>query len=484
MTRKTNKKHTMTPVHELATGNSHNHHMHPQHRHHHTANSCSSGPSNYQIMNEPFVAIRRKMDLLLDLGQLLMENGANTNHLQRDMMRAATYMGIPPEYVHIHITYMTLMLNINDEKHSYTAFRKTPVHGVNMTILSTLSKLTWKAIEQNFTLDEFEAHLKSIAQAPPKYSTSVLAIGAGLACGAFTILFGGSLFSALMTSICAIVGFLVRYICHHFKINFYFGVVAAAFSATSAAYLLNTTLGSFEIIYAMVSCTLFLIPGIPLINAVDDMINNHIVSGMTRAMHTLLIVSSMSVGIAMALYFDHVSTFTHLNITPAVVSPIQAVAAAIGAVCFSLIFNTPYRLLWIVALGGTISVITRNILIVNFNFTLVGASFVAAAIIGLLALRFYKFFRTAPLILSIPSVIPMIPGVLLYRFLFGLLTINSLTPDNLLFALRSGITGVMTIICIAIGVSIPHIFARSYLDRKKALSLDKALKARQKELQN
>ncbi|SUP39844.1 threonine/serine ThrE exporter family protein [Veillonella criceti] len=480
MTRKTDKTHMGTSVHGSTATPTHNHHRHPHHRHHQIEN-C--GPSNYQIMNEPFVAIRRKMDLLLDFGQLLMENGANTNHLQRDMIRAATYMGIPQEYVHIHIAYMTLMLNINDEKHSYTAFRKTPIHGVNMTILSTLSKLTWKAIEHNYTLDEFEDHLKTIAQAPPKYSTPILAVAAGLACGAFTILFGGSLFSAIITSICAVVGFLVRYLCHHFKINFYFGIVASAFSATSAAYLLNITLGSFEIIYAMISCTLFLIPGIPLINAVDDMINNHIVSGMTRAMHTLLIVSSMSVGIAMALYFDHVSTFTHLSITPAVVSPIQAIAATIGAVCFSIIFNTPYRLLWIIAFGGIISVITRNILIVNFGFTLVGASFVAAAIIALLALRFYKLLRTAPLILSIPSVIPLIPGVLLYRFLFGLLTINSLTPDNLLFALRSGITGLMTVICIAIGVSIPHIFARSYLDCKKALSLDKALKARQKELQ-
>ena len=190
----------------------------------------------------------------------------------------------------------------------------------------------------------------------------------------------------------------------------------------------------------------------------------------------------MSVGIAMALYFDHVSTFTHLNITPVVVTPIQAIAAAIGAVSFATFFNTPYRLLWIIAIGGTISVITRNILIVDFGFTIVGASFVASAIIGLLALKTYKLLRTAPLILSIPSVIPLIPGVLLYRFLFGLLTINSLTPDNLLFALRSGITGVFTIICIAIGVAIAHIIARSYLDRKKEISLHKALRERQKSL--
>ena len=43
--------------------------------------------------------------------------------------------------------------------------------------------------------------------------------------------------------------------------------------------------------YPLISCALFLVPGIPLINAVDDFLNNFIVSGMTRAIHTLLIVA-------------------------------------------------------------------------------------------------------------------------------------------------------------------------------------------------
>ena len=37
-----------------------------------------------------------------------------------------------------------------------------------------------------------------------------------------------------------------------------------------------------------------------------------------------------------------------------------AVAAAISAMGFSMIFNIPRRLLWVVALGGIIAVCTRN----------------------------------------------------------------------------------------------------------------------------
>lgn len=93
-------------------------------------------------------------------------------------------------------------------------------------------------------------------------------------------------------------------------------------------------------------------------------------------------------------------------------------------------------------------------------------------------MRASKQFRTAPLVLAIPSVIPMIPGVLLYRFLFGILTINSLNADNFMFVLRSGITGVLIIVCLAVGVSIPHILASGYLDRAKERRLQQLLNRR------
>lgn len=431
-----------------------------------------------QVFNHPFTEIHRKMDLLLFLGRLLMENGANTNQIVRDVMRASTYMGIPRNYVHMHITYTTLMLNIHTDERSYTAFHKTLHHGVNMTTLSFLSKLTWRALDQNYTLDEFESQLNEIASTPLKYPMPLLAVAAGTACGAFAINFGGDLLSAIGTIISALVGFYARRWCNQMQINFYFGIAIASFVATAISFLLHALTGWNTLLYAMISCTLFMVPGIPLINAVDDTINNHIMSGMTRAINTLLIVGSMSVGIATALYFDHISTFTDISVTPVHISPLHMVAGAIGAIGFSLIFNTPFRLLYIIGIGGAISIFVRNFLIVELSFTTIGSSFVAAAIIGLLALSIYKKVRTAPLIIAIPSVIPMIPGVLLYRFLYGVLTINTLTPDTFMSILRSGITGALIIICIAIGVSIPHILARGYLDRKKEKNLLKFIHAR------
>lgn len=113
-------------------------------------------------LKEPFAEIGPKMHLLLHTGQLLMENGADSDRTVRDMMRAAAYMGIPKDRIHQHVMYTTLMLNVNDETHSYTEFRKCKTHGINMTTLTAVSKLTWRALEKNYSLHDFERHLLHI----------------------------------------------------------------------------------------------------------------------------------------------------------------------------------------------------------------------------------------------------------------------------------------------------------------------------------
>ena len=92
-----------------------------------------------EMLREAFAQIGQKAELLLTVGQLLMENGADTSQIVRDMKRVAAYMGISLDKFHLHIMYTTLMLNISDEHHSHTSFRKCVKHGVNMQIISAIA---------------------------------------------------------------------------------------------------------------------------------------------------------------------------------------------------------------------------------------------------------------------------------------------------------------------------------------------------------
>ena len=91
-------------------------------------------------MVEQEIILRRKLDLLLRTGKILVESAADTNRIVRNMQRVAAYLGLPEENLHIDVTYTMLVVNLSDESHSYSKFQKCEKHGINMTAISEISK--------------------------------------------------------------------------------------------------------------------------------------------------------------------------------------------------------------------------------------------------------------------------------------------------------------------------------------------------------
>ena len=79
------------------------------------------------------------------------------------------------------------------------------------------------------------------------------------------------------------------------------GIALAAFICTCLAYA-SSFLGISGTPYLpLLACALFIVPGVPLINFVDDMSDNHLLVGITRAANTVMMVAAMTFGIAFAL---------------------------------------------------------------------------------------------------------------------------------------------------------------------------------------
>ena len=144
--------------------------------------------------------LRRKLDLLLRTGQLLVESAADTNRIVRNMNRVAAFLGLPEEKLHIDVSYTMLMVNVSDESHSYSKFQKCEKHGINMTAISAVSKLSWRAIEQDYSLDQYEKELEEIKNKKRNFVPYLVAIGAGFACGGFCKLFGGDWMAFFLAS--------------------------------------------------------------------------------------------------------------------------------------------------------------------------------------------------------------------------------------------------------------------------------------------
>ena len=428
-----------------------------------------------EILQETYAEIGTKVKLLLSTGQLLMENGADTNRIIRDMKRVAAYMGIGEEKFNLHIMYTTLMLNISDETHSYTNFRKCRKHAVDMRIISSVSKLTWRAMRDHYTLEEFEDNLKNIERRPRFYPEWLTILATGFACGGFCALFGCDMAAFFYTAVCAIIGKVTQINCARIGINNYVIVAFAAFSATTAAYFAHF-LPTTTPWHPIIASSLFLVPGIPLINSISDLINTMLMSGVARSVHTLLIVGGMTFGIVFAISMFNVEAFTELHMIPDNDYFIFATAAAIGAIGFSILFNLPPRLLIATAIGGIIAVCSRNYCIFELHQSAVAGTFIGATFVSIIGVYAVHWLHAPTQVLTVPSVIPMVPGVLIYRLLFAIINVRDLSTNELLRAIQSGVDAALIILGIAIGVAMPSIFAHRAFERRKREEQERLLK--------
>ena len=427
-----------------------------------------------ELLRDAFAEIGRKAELILTVGQLLMENGADTTQIVRDMKRVAAFMGIDEAKFHLHIMFTTLMLNISDEHHSHTSFRKCPKHGVNMKTISAVSRLTWRALREHYTLDEFKSELDAVAKRP-RYPQWLTILAAGSGCGSFCTLFGCDFNAAIYTAISAMVGKIVQTQCaERFGINPYMSMMIAAFSAVSVADLMHF-LPTSTPWHPMIAASLFLVPGVPIINAFSDMLNTYLISGTARILHTLIIVGASAFGIVFAI---GMSTFNPFEGLPTVSESnylLFALAAATGAASFAIFFNVPKRLLIAAAIGGAICVCTRNFFIFELGMTSAVGTLAGATLVSVLAVKAIHWLHSPSLVLVVPAVIPLVPGVLIYYTLFAIINVGQLSPEDFLEAVQFGVNATLIILAIAIGAAAPAIFANRSLSRMSKDKQEKLL---------
>lgn len=142
--------------------------------------------------------------------------------------------------------------------------------------------------------------------------------------------------------------------------------------------------------------------------------------------------------------------------------------AALG---FAVLFNVPQRALLIVWLIGAAGGITK-LLLMQGSIGIVIATFAGASLVGILSVYAAHNKHAPPLVFSIPSVIPMIPGAFAYRMMLGLMKLSATAVSNesyyqtLAETTSNGLKTLFILMALAVGVAIPMLVSRKETIKK------------------
>ena len=232
---------------------------------------------------------------LLEIGSLLMSAGASTHRTRVTLKRIAKGLGYGIEML---ITQRALIVTIieKDQQYLFSRMKRiSPLHP-NFKMVSGISHLSWNVLEEKWSLKQIKTELKRLKKLP-HYPRWILLTTVGAAGSGFCFLFGGDYINMAVAFIATVAGLFTRQEATRKKFNPYLSVFFAAFTASFIAGLSETFEIGSQPDKAVATSVLFLVPGIPLINSVTDMIDGNIQNGLVRAINGLLIAFAIALGL-------------------------------------------------------------------------------------------------------------------------------------------------------------------------------------------
>lgn len=237
--------------------------------------------------------------VLLEIGAYLMSSGANSLRVRTIVERIAGAFGYHTELLITHRALM-LTLYIKSEKYFFNSLKRTSPHGVNFRIASGISRMSWRIIDEQWSIVQIKEELNRLVNLP-HFPRIVVLLMISLAGASFCRLFGGSFMDMAVAFGATFGGLFVRQELTKRRFNPYLVVFAAALTASLlSGFYMKFGTGDTRV-HAFATSVLFLIPGVPLINSFSDLIDGNIMNGIVRGVNGLIIAFAIALGLLTAM---------------------------------------------------------------------------------------------------------------------------------------------------------------------------------------
>jgi uncharacterized membrane protein YjjP (DUF1212 family) len=232
-----------------------------------------------------------------DYATCLSGSGVHTSRIIRNSMRIGESLNVT---VQMTILHKSIILTVCSEPNGdiYTEVVNIPVLPISFEYNSELSSLSWKAYDKRLPLNVLREEYERI-RSKPKMSQYWVLLLAGFANASFCRLFGGDWNATGIVFIATLAGLYTRQQMQRRHINHFIIFTVSAFVASMCASV--TLLFDTATEIAIATSVLFLIPGVPLINGVIDIVEGYTLTGGSRLIQAFLLIICIAVGLSFSL---------------------------------------------------------------------------------------------------------------------------------------------------------------------------------------
>ena len=239
--------------------------------------------------------LKEACTFLTDYASWLLGCGATCIRIEKNVDRMASAFRVCAEMT-VMPTNIQMSVWDNAHQESYSLVKKKQKIGISFNINTRLSKLSWDIADAKINWPEAVGRFEEIKRTPAENKWAVLVL-ASLANMSFCRLFNGDLAAMAIVFVATLAGYRLKQILLEEKVDVRVVFFCSAFISSvigASGYLFNW--GATPDI-AIGTSVLYLIPGIPYINSVSDMLDGHYICSFSRFIDALILTASLSVGL-------------------------------------------------------------------------------------------------------------------------------------------------------------------------------------------
>lgn len=375
------------------------------------------------------------LDFCLRVGELLLSSGAGAADVTATMQALAWQYDVRHPEVDVTFTSLSMSFQSDPEEPSAVLIRQVKQRDIDYEDLTLVDHLVREVLRGEVELKDARGRLARIVSSGHVRPRWAATLGWGTMAAGVGLQLGGNAVVVAIAAVAAIAIDRLQMVMGRRRIPFFYRQVAGGGVATLIAVLAAASWLDLDPSLVVTANLIMLLAGIGFMGALQDALTGFYVTAGARLTEALLatagIIAGVSGGLTVADLVGvpvgriEVGGSTLKDVT------VMAVGAAICAAAFAFASYAPRRTMLPVGLVAAVAmVISRTVTLGGVGGT--WSTALAAFFVGLVSYTVAGRLQVPPLVVVVSAVVPMLPGLSIYRGLSLLAEGGTSTSEGLL----------------------------------------------------
>lgn len=389
--------------------------------------------------------LNRVLDLCLKVGEMLLSSGAGAADVTATMQSLARHLGIRHPEIDVTFTSLAMSYQASNEDVPLTQMRQVKQRDIDYDDLTRVDALVTAVLTDQVDLDQARSRLATIVSSGHQLPRWAVTLMWGLMCAGVTLQLGGTLLVVGLAFVAAASIDRVLLLMARRRLPTFYQQVAGGLVAAVLATGIAAVVPDTDVSLMVTANIIMLLAGIGFMGAIQDALSGFYVTASARILEALLATAGIIAGVSGGLTMAALIGVEIVRLEPGRAGwegiGTVAIGSAVCAAAFASASYAPRRSIIPVAVVGSLAILLYSG-VREASDSRVWAAALAAFGVGLVAYGVAGRVRVPPLVIVVPAIVPMLPGLTIYRGLSLLAEGGQSTSPGLLALIQAAAVAV------------------------------------------